>query len=331
MFAASSLRVGRRFFDFGDSQHLLQFMPRPLAAGRALADFAGFDRLRQRGNKAMTDCSTRIGGKILSLLAVVFAALFAATERAGRVWADEPVATEPAPDADEVRRWINELESPSQATRGAAQAALLRAGEAALEQVTAAARSPNPEVRLRCVEVLRRHAAGDAAALAQAGQSALDELAKATETSVARAAESAIAANARRRAADEATKYQDRILVRGGGAIIRLRPAVLPKAVAALPAGARSVSVSVINGRRTILATSDEETVAISDGGDDGIKMSITKKVAGKEKKESFAAKDAAELKAKHAEAFKVYERYAKDGGGRVVLDEIRARREKAE
>jgi hypothetical protein len=280
----------------------------------------------------MNDYSMPNGWMLRPTTLVLFAATFlAAVAGTFQVQAGEPIAaSEPAPDAQTIRGWIADLESPSQATRGAAQASLLRAGEAALEPLIAAARSPNPEVRLRCVDVLRRHATSDVTPLAQSGRAALDELARASETSVARAAESALAAISRERAADEAVMMRDRIMVRGG-AMIRLRPLVVPKVIEAMPAGVRSVSVSVVNGKRSIHARSGEETVEISDGGDDGITMTITKKVDGKEKKESFAAKDVDELKKKHAEAFKLYERYAQDGGGRAVADEVRLRREKLE
>lgn len=246
----------------------------------------------------------------------------AAKEKAAgpRVAEKAPVAPEApeAPDAKQVAAWIADLESHSQATRSAAQTALQRAGDAALAQIVAAVRSPSPEVRLRCVEILRRHAAGDDPTRAQAGQSALDTLAQDADMGVARAAESAIAANARQRAADEYAEQQEQLMLGRGRALVRLRPLAVAKAVG-IPAGAvRSVSISVVNGKRNIVAQSGDERVEISDGDDAGIKLSITKKVDGKETKETYAAKDAAELKAKHPAAHKVYEQYAKDGGVKI-------------
>jgi hypothetical protein len=77
------------------------------------------------------------------------------------------------------------------------------------------------------------------------------------------------------------------------------------------------VVTTVINGRRTIKATNRQESVEIADGGEDGITVSITRKAdAAKdggekaEKTETYKAKDAKELAAKHPEAFKVYEKY---------------------
>ncbi len=266
-----------------------------------------------------TACTSKVS--LRPLIAVAFvAAITSATP------ATEPKATEPdapaqatvRPDAKQNAAWLADLESPAHATRSSAQLALQRAGEAALVPVVAAVRSPNPEVRLRCVDILRRHAAGDDPALAQAGQSALEALAKNADMSVARAAESAIAANARQRAAEEYAEQQEQLLLGRRGAIVRFRPLAVAKAAGIPAATVRSVSIAVVNGKRTIVAQNGDERVEISDGGDDGIKMSISKKVDGKEKKDTFAAKDAAELKAKHPDAHKVYEQYAKDGGVKV-------------
>jgi hypothetical protein len=238
-----------------------------------------------------------------------------------------PSATEPPPDAALIGRWIAELESPSQASRSAAQASLQRTGAAAIEQVAAAARSPNPEVRLRCMEILRRHAGGEEPALAEQSKETLQRLAGDGDMGVARAAESAIAANARSQAAKVAADVtqQHRMVVRGG-AMIRLRPMVAARAVA-VPAVARSVNISIFNGKRTINAKDGDEEVEISDGGEDGITMSISKKSDGKVEKKTYAAKDADELKEKHADAFKIYEQYAKDGGVGAVRKELRRAR----
>jgi hypothetical protein len=253
-----------------------------------------------------------------------FAASSFANDALARSGADAPRASEPNVDAAMIARWIAELESPSQATRSAAQTELQRAGEAALEQVSAAVRSTKPEVRLRSVEILRRHADGDEPTLAESARVTLQRFAGDGDMGVARAAESAIAASARNRAAEEAADTaQQRVVVRGGGAMIRLRPVVVARA-AAVPVAVRSVSVSVINGKRTIHAKNGDEEVEISDGGDDGIKMSITKKVDGKVKKETFAVKDAKELMEKHADAFELYEQYASElkSGARARLVE---------
>ena len=265
----------------------------------------------------------------VALVTAIASAISAAEPRATEP--DGPAPTAARPDAEQIAAWIGDLESPAHATRSAAQLALQRAGEAALLPVVAAVRSPNPEVRLRCVDVLRRHAAGDDPALAQAGQSALEALTKNSDMSVARAAESAIAANARERAAAEFAEQQEQLMLGRRGAVVRLRPLGVAKAVGIPAANVRSISIAVVNGKRTIVAQNGDERVEISDGGDDGVKMSISKKVDGKEKKDTFVAKDASELKAKHPEAHKVYEQYAKDGGVKVEAKLWRERLERAE
>jgi hypothetical protein len=149
---------------------------------------------------------------------------------------------------------------------------------------------------------------------------------------VARAAQTALATNARRKI-DEAYAAGDAgvFFERGGFA----RPAVIRGRGVIRAAPLRIATfraVSIVDGKRTIVAEEGGQRVEISDGGDDGIKMTIARKVDGKEKKESFAAKDAKEFKEKHPEAFKEFEKYAKDAGGAVVVRGVaRMRGEKAE
>jgi hypothetical protein len=233
----------------------------------------------------------------------------------------EPVPAAPEPTAPPTEReladWVRDLGNPAYAVRDKAQAKLTAAGELALDPITRAVTSTEPEVRQRAVEILRRHAAGTSEPIGTKARVALEDLSRSEDMAVARAASSAMATNDRKRqeAQLEATT-RDRMMVRGGRAVFMPgKPLVVARARAiAIAPGATSLQISVVNGKRSLIAKADGQKVEISDGGDDkgGIKMSITKKVDGKEVKESFTAKDADELKTKHAEAYKVYEKYTK-------------------
>jgi hypothetical protein len=231
-----------------------------------------------------------------------------------------PAAPEPSvpPTERELADWVRDLGNPAYAVRDKAQAKLTAAGELALDPVANAVASTEPEVRQRAVEILRRHAAGTSEPIGTKARVALEDLSRSEDMAVARAASSAMATNDRKRqeAQLEATT-RDRMMVRGGRAVFMPgKPLVVARARAiAIAPGATSLQISVVNGKRSLIAEADGQKVEISDGGDDdkgGIKMSITKKVDGKEVKESFTAKDADELKSKHAEAYKVYEKYTK-------------------
>ncbi len=200
----------------------------------------------------------------------------------------------------------------------------MRAGAPALDKVAAAAGSTIPEVRVRSVDILRRHSMGGDASLSSDAQVRLDGMSSSPDMGVARAALAALATNARQRAAEKAAQVDPRTIFRAGGGMVFVRPPIVARAaVARRVVVGRSVSVTVTNGKRTIVAQDGDQRVEISDGGDDGIKMTISKKVDGKEEKESFAAKDAEELKEKHADAYKEYAKYAKDGGGAVIRRSI--------
>jgi hypothetical protein len=233
-----------------------------------------------------------------------------------------PAAPEPAavPTERELSDWVRDLGDPAYTVRDKAQAKLMAAGELAFEPVTRAVAATEPEVRQRAVEILRRHAAGTSEPIGTKARVALEDLSRSEDMAVARAAASAMATNDRKRqAAELEATVRDRMMVRGGRAVFMpARPLVVARAKAiAIAPGATTLQISVVNGKRSLIAEADGQKVEISDGGDGdkgdgGIKMSITKKVDGKDVKESFTAKDADELKTKHAEAYKVYEKYTK-------------------
>ncbi|MGA2502253.1 MAG: hypothetical protein ABSH20_31310, partial [Tepidisphaeraceae bacterium] len=84
-----------------------------------------------------------------------------------------------------------------------------------------------------------------------------------------------------------------------------------------------SKTVTVINNRKEIEVTENQQKVHIVEDAD-GIKMSVTDTVDGKETTKKYEAKNAAELKEKQPEAFKIYEQATKDDQG------IRARAPRA-
>jgi hypothetical protein len=243
--------------------------------------------------------------------------------------APAPSAPEPTvpPSVRELAAWVRDLGDDGYVVRDKAQSNLAAAGEAALEHVARAVGSAEPEVRQRAVDILRRHAIAEREPLATKARAALDELSRSKDSNAARAAASAIAMNDRtRQQQQDELAIRDR-MVRGRVVFGGARPLVIARAKAiAIAPGATSLQISVVNGKRSIVAQADGQKVEISDGGEDGIKMSITKKVDGKDKKESFTAKDADELKSKHAEAHKVYEKYTKPAAKparKAILDPV--------
>ena len=80
-------------------------------------------------------------------------------------------------------------------------------------------------------------------------------------------------------------------------------------------AGANRIRVKNVNGVMTVEVEERDQKVEIVQDPQQGIRMEVTKQKDGQQVTEKYAAKDAAELKKKHPEAYKLYEKYAKVGG----------------
>ena len=65
-------------------------------------------------------------------------------------------AKKPTPDKAAIQRWIEELNSEHFRVRAAATQKLLASGDAAIEALTAAAKSPHAEVALRATDILEK-------------------------------------------------------------------------------------------------------------------------------------------------------------------------------
>ena len=76
-----------------------------------------------------------------------------------------------------------------------------------------------------------------------------------------------------------------------------------------------SKTVTVVNNRREIEVTQNQQKVRIVEDAE-GIKMSVTDTTDGKETTKKYEAKNAAELKEKQPEAFKIYEQATKEDQG---------------
>ncbi|MFI5379129.1 MAG: HEAT repeat domain-containing protein [Tepidisphaerales bacterium] len=80
-----------------------------------------------------------------------------------------------------------------------------------------------------------------------------------------------------------------------------------------------SKTVTVVNNRKEIEVTRNQQKVRIVEDAD-GIKMSVTDTVDGKETTNKYEAKNAAELKEKQPEAFKIYEQSTQEDQGAGVI-----------
>lgn len=221
-------------------------------------------------------------------------------------WAVDTAEIKPVPSAEEISGWIKNLDGDKFADREQAYNKLVEAGVPAIDAVAEAATSDSKEVSRRSIEILQRLMQTEDAATKEKAKAALSKLTESKNESVAgRAAQALkpptpIGANA----------MPGRIV---GGIRIAGGP------------GVRSVRVHNVNGRRTIEINENGKKTEIVDDPTQGIEISTTEKVDGKDKTEKITAKNLEELKKNHPEAAKVMEQFQGNNIGGMIQIQVQA------
>ncbi len=194
--------------------------------------------------------------------------------------------THAQPTAEQIAQWIRDLDSPRLRVREQATLALIEAGRAALDQVADAARTAKGEEALRTVRVLASWAGNGDEELAAGARQVLRELSRSDDPDLAR------------RAAEALSQVPDA----PNDGLPPVRP---------LPGGAlRNLRVSQrtdAQGRRTTEIDADGTLVTIQESPQDGIKLTIRAAGQAEGEAQTFEAKDAADLKQRHPEAYRWY------------------------
>ena len=233
----------------------------------------------------------------------------------------------------EITKLIEQLDSDSFMLREAAVKDLTTAGMPAVPKVMEAAEGESLEASTRAFDVLDKWISGEDQLVKVAAKGALEKLASGDEKSkVVRRSKALLAkSNAPTYSPPNATLFGARPAVmplrvaRAGVARVELRAVA---GVAAAVRG-RTMRVSIANGKKTIRVTEgDTLQVTIVEDKEIGIQIKITEKDKdGKEKTSKYAAKDLDELKEKHPEGHKVYEKYAgKLTGLKIQMQAVKAR-----
>lgn len=223
------------------------------------------------------------------------------------VWADEEKAKkDDAPpaaqaNADDIAKWIKELDADNFADRQAAGENLFTAGKAAIPALTEAATGESLEVTVRSIDLLQRFAESENQSLKDAAKVGLEKIARSDKASATRRAKQALHPEE-----DEQQQQQP-----GGLSVGRLQIQLggMPGALGG--ANVRSVQMSNNNGVQEIEAQEGDRKVKISTAADGSIKMEITDKENGKDVTKKFTAKNADELKKKAPKAYETYKEYA--------------------
>lgn len=207
--------------------------------------------------------------------------------------------TPPAADAEktgtataaELSQWTQDLVNPKFAVRQAASQKLVQAGKGGMDAVAEAAKTDDLELATRCLSVLTEGLNSKTEEVKQAARTALQNLAKSENKSVAQRAKLAL----------ETPVGLDAV---GGGL-----PVVGGQ-------NFRQVRVNIVNGaRETNILENGKQTVIKDNNGKD-ITVTTTETVNGQKVTKSATGKDAEDLKKNNPDAHAIFEKYAKGGNG---------------
>jgi hypothetical protein len=197
---------------------------------------------------------------------------------------------------------VRDLDAPQFSQRQAASERLSRLGKDAFPALEEAARSKSREVSQRAMEVLKEHYEGEDPATKEAARASLERLAQDASSSVGRRASLAL-----NPPPTEPVFIPNRVPVRVAGRAMQIRIAGAKPAV-----GGLRIHTRIANGRTEtqIEEKGTGRTTKIVQKAAGDIEMEVTETKNGKPVTQKYAAKDAAELKKKHPEAHKIYEKY---------------------
>ena len=217
--------------------------------------------------------------------------------------------------AEQIQQWVRDLGADRASLRDRAVERLIQAGAPAVAPVAQVAKGDSLEVTIRGVSVLKALMDSKDEATAEAAKAALKKLA---------ADESHEAGKQAQRALEQAQPKRRPMDAREARLRQLLAARMQIAGVAAGGANAIRMSVSTTNGEKQIDVTENGRTIRITEG-KGGITVRVAEKPEGDKKPEpkpkEYKAATAAELRTKHPEAHKLYEKYAKRQGAGFVVN----------
>ncbi len=208
-----------------------------------------------------------------------------------------PVGADPAAQDADIAGLIKDLDANRFSTRQDACRKLKELGKNAIPALTQAALGTSREASGRAIELLKEHFAAEEGDLKEAARAALQKLADSDKQPIARLAKDALT---------PAQVEPAQPMLQLGQGQIQLQFQV---------GGNQQVQVKTANGVTDTEATENGRSVRIHEDPKKGITVDVTEKKDGQDVSRKYEAKDVAELKRKHPEAHKLYEKYSQGGG----------------
>jgi hypothetical protein len=215
-----------------------------------------------------------------------------------------PTESNAAPTSEEIDQLIQQLDAKRFADRSEASRRLATLGEQAIESLQKAAGSESRETSVRSIEILKEHLESEDETLKTAARQALETLAQGEGAGAQRAAD---ALKPKAETPNRPQAMPGNIQIGGGNIQIQVQ---------AIAGNQKSVRVKNVNGVKEIEVDENGEKTKIIEDPANGIKVEVTRKTKeGQEETKKYEAKDAEELKQKHPEAHKLFDKYSKENG----------------
>lgn len=244
--------------------------------------------------------------KAMQLIGVALAVLSSVP-----LWAADDSPLETLRADSEIAKSIEQLDSSLFAERNQASRKLEDAGKSAIGPLTDAALGGSREVTLRSLDILKKHFNSSDEQLKAAAREALQTIADSKHDIAAHRADEIL----------NPKPAQAMNAIPG----IQIMPGQIKIQINAI-AGAQARRIQINNGVKNIEAEENGRKVKISEDPVKGIEMQVTEKKDGKEVTQKYTAKSAEELKKQHPEAYKLYDKYAKQGAGGIQMQAIQIR-----
>ncbi|MDB5337995.1 MAG: hypothetical protein JWN70_3614 [Planctomycetaceae bacterium] len=193
--------------------------------------------------------------------------------------------------AEQLKQWTQDLVNPKFAIRQAASQRLVHSGKAGMEAVAGAAQTDDLELATRCLAVLTEGLSSKSEDVQLAARTALQNLAKSENKSVAQRARAAL-------------ETPVKLGIPGG------------RFPGGVQGNFQQIAVQINNGARQIKVTENGKEIVIKDNNGKEITVTTTETVNGQKVTKSVTAKDEDDLKKNHAEAHTLFEKYSKGGNG---------------
>jgi hypothetical protein len=202
--------------------------------------------------------------------------------------------------SDQIATLISQLDAPAFGDRQAASQQLEDLGAAAAAQLELAIKSGSREASARALDILRRHYEQGSDDARQASRSILSKLAESNSASIAQKARDALDP-------PKVPAYAEPAVNVFGNGFNRMQNLQV-----VIGGGGRSVTISDVNGRRSMEITDARRQVTLQAQPGGKIDVEISDRKNAKNAKQKITANDIDELKRKDAEIGRLYEQFSR-------------------